>query len=185
MLTLAQNSAFVKFEAAAAEEAVKKATSGKVMLGEHELNVKPFYKGANKAANGPASPASSNHAAKPAPAPAKPAPAAAEPTARVPSTHTQRLVGRVAIVTGAAGALGKAIAQRLAKEGARVGLADLDEGGVKAVADAIVAAGGEAVGTRVDVSVESSISGWIDSVVQRWGRLDGAAPHSAHAALSA
>ena len=153
------------------------------MLGEHELNVKPFYKGANKAANGPASPAPSNHVAKPA-APAKPAPAAAEPTARVPSTHTQRLVGRVAIVTGAAGALGKAIAHRLAKEGARVGLADLDEGGVKAVADAIVAAGGEAVGTRVDVSVESSISGWTDSVVQRWGRLDGAT-HSPHMPLSA
>ena len=146
-----------------------KATAGKVMLGGIELNVKPFFKGAREVP-----PSSASDLAAPAAAGATSKPAAAEPTARVPATHSQRLVGRVAVVTGGAGALGKAIAQRLAKEGARVALADLDETGVKSVADALTNTGAEAFGMRVDVAVENSVSAWLDAVVKRWGRLDGA-----------
>jgi 3-hydroxybutyrate dehydrogenase len=84
----------------------------------------------------------------------------------------QRLVGKVALVTGAASGIGKATAQRLADEGARVALADVNEPVLGKVADAICAGGGQAVALRLDVTSESEWAAATNRILAGWGRLD-------------
>jgi NAD(P)-dependent dehydrogenase (short-subunit alcohol dehydrogenase family) len=62
------------------------------------------------------------------------------------------LENHIAVVTGAASGIGKAIAEGFAREGARVALLDIDEAAVSEVAQGIVKAGGRADGLRLDVS---------------------------------
>ena len=62
-----------------------------------------------------------------------------------------RVEGKVAVVTGAASGIGRATARRLAAEGARVGLADVDQAGGEGVAAQIREAGGDAFFRRTDV----------------------------------
>lgn len=78
-----------------------------------------------------------------------------------------RLTGRTAIVTGATGGLGRAIVVRLAQEGARVGVADLDIGVATSFADEM---GG--VGLALDVSSQASVTQAFDAFVEQTGRLD-------------
>jgi len=63
-----------------------------------------------------------------------------------------RLAGRVALVTGAGGEIGGAIAQRFAAEGAKVVIADINEANANATAEAVRKAGGAAVAQVTDVS---------------------------------
>jgi 3-oxoacyl-[acyl-carrier protein] reductase len=70
------------------------------------------------------------------------------------ATSSQR---RVAIVTGGARGIGQAIATRLAADGLRVAILDLDAGASERAAQVIVEGGGEAIGVCVDVSNESSV----------------------------
>jgi 3-oxoacyl-[acyl-carrier protein] reductase len=79
---------------------------------------------------------------------------------------------RVAIVTGAAKGIGAAIAERLAREGATVAIADVDEAGAGRESDRITAAGGQAFALRVDVSDPTSTRAMVETVVERAGRLD-------------
>jgi NAD(P)-dependent dehydrogenase (short-subunit alcohol dehydrogenase family) len=79
---------------------------------------------------------------------------------------------KVAAVTGASGGIGRAIALRLARAGARVEIASRDAVGGEATVAAIAAAGGEARFTPVDVAVPEEIEGWIEAVADRGGRLD-------------
>lgn len=79
------------------------------------------------------------------------------------------LDGRVAIVTGAARGIGAAIAQRLAGEGVRVVLADLDHA---AAAETALALGAEALAVRCDVSAEADVVACAGQAVERFGRLD-------------
>lgn len=79
---------------------------------------------------------------------------------------------QVALVTGAASGLGKAAAEVLAEAGATVVLADIDESGLAAVAEAISAAGGRAEPLPLDVSDRPAIRKAVDEVVARHGRLD-------------
>jgi 3(or 17)beta-hydroxysteroid dehydrogenase len=83
-----------------------------------------------------------------------------------------RVQDKVAIVTGAAGGLGRAEAALLAQEGARVLVTDLDPAGVEGVAKEIVASGGTAIAIRHDVSSESEWSRVIDRTLKEFGRLD-------------
>jgi NAD(P)-dependent dehydrogenase (short-subunit alcohol dehydrogenase family) len=83
---------------------------------------------------------------------------------------SQRLAGRIAIVTGAAQGIGATYAQALGAEGARVCVSDLLD--TAATVQAVEAAGGEAFGLRCDVSDETSVKAMVDAVIARWGRID-------------
>lgn len=84
----------------------------------------------------------------------------------------QRLSGRVAVVTGGAQGLGGATARRLAEEGARVLVADIDLETAQANVDRIRAHGDEAEAVRVDVGKHADIKAMVDAAVGSWGRLD-------------
>jgi len=80
-----------------------------------------------------------------------------------------RLDGKRAIVTGAGSGIGRAIAIRLASEGARVALADLDTEAAESVAAEI---DGETLIQRSDVTDAASVEALISGVVSEWGGLD-------------
>lgn len=82
------------------------------------------------------------------------------------------LEGRVAIVTGAGGGLGRAHALYLARQGARVVVNDLSEEAAGKVAGEIAAAGGEAMGVAASVTDEAAVAAMVEQVVARWGRID-------------
>lgn len=79
-----------------------------------------------------------------------------------------RFDGRHAIVTGAAGGIGRATALRLAADGARVGCLD-QAAGVEETVELIRAAGGEATGSTVDVRDEHSVRTAVDAVESVFG----------------
>ena len=76
---------------------------------------------------------------------------------------------KVAIITGAARGIGKAIAERYVKEGAKVVIADLNEPGAKAVASAL---GPNALGIKLDITEQASIDATIAATVAHFGGLD-------------
>lgn len=80
-----------------------------------------------------------------------------------------RLSGKTAFVTGAASGFGRAIAQRFAREGARVAVVDLNEVGAGAVA-AGLAGGGIAIGC--DVSDGNRVAEAVERAISEFGRLD-------------
>ncbi|ACT01610.1 SDR family oxidoreductase [Paenibacillus sp. JDR-2] len=83
-----------------------------------------------------------------------------------------RLEGRVAIVTGAASGMGKAIAELYAKEGAKVVVSDLNLEGAEVVAAGIQSNGGQAIAVKTNVADLSDINAMIDTAVQQYGTLD-------------
>jgi len=83
-----------------------------------------------------------------------------------------RFEKRVAIVTGAASGMGLLTAQRLAAEGARVVLTDVNEDAVTAEAERLCAEGAEAVGVRVDVRCYEEVSGAVAVALERYGQVD-------------
>lgn len=84
----------------------------------------------------------------------------------------QRLEGRVIIVTGGGHGIGKAYAARLATEGAKVVIAEIDENAALNVAKELCDAGYEALGVRTDVSDPASVEQMADTAVERFGRID-------------
>lgn len=83
------------------------------------------------------------------------------------------LADRVAVVTGSAGNIGRAIALRLARDGAAVMVHAKENGdGVAETQRLIEAAGGRADGHLADLSTEAGARGLIDATVGRFGRLD-------------
>lgn len=84
----------------------------------------------------------------------------------------QRLEDRVALVTGAASGIGRAIAERLASEGAAVMITDVsDEAGTQA-AKAITESGGKASFAHLDVTCEPEWQSAVATTVEAFGRLD-------------
>lgn len=83
-----------------------------------------------------------------------------------------RFEGRVAILSGAASGMGLLSAQRLAAEGAKVVLTDVDLDAVTAAANEIVEHGGQALGLKVDVREWEQVSAAVDTAVERYGSLD-------------
>ena len=83
-----------------------------------------------------------------------------------------RVDDKVAVVTGAAHGLGRAIATRLAAEGAHVTLGDIDGAGLERVVGEITRAGGRAAAVVGDVTEEEPAARLIEAAVSRGGRLD-------------
>jgi len=83
-----------------------------------------------------------------------------------------RLKGKVSIITGGASGIGKATALKFAKEGAIVAVGDLNLDAVEAIVAEIRAAGGEAVGYKVDVTNKGQISEMVADLKHRFGRID-------------
>jgi len=84
----------------------------------------------------------------------------------------ERLIDRVAIVTGGGGGIGGAAARALAREGASVLVVDIDEAAAGRVALGIDQAGGTAAAFRADLSEEADVLATIAAVAARFGRLD-------------
>lgn len=85
---------------------------------------------------------------------------------------SQALAGKVAVVTGAASGLGKAIAHTLAAAGAAIGVADMNIEGANAAAAEIVANGGRAIGVAMDVTDEAAVDAGVDQVAAAFGSID-------------
>ena len=78
-----------------------------------------------------------------------------------------KLQGKVAVVTGAASGIGRAIAERYLAEGARVAIAD-----VRGAAEAAQALGPDALGVVMDVTDERQVDGGVAQVVEKFGGVD-------------
>jgi NAD(P)-dependent dehydrogenase (short-subunit alcohol dehydrogenase family) len=83
-----------------------------------------------------------------------------------------RVKGKVAIVTGGGGGMGRAEAMLLAKEGAKIVVTDLDEAAVKKVAGEINSQGGKAVSLKHDVASEADWSLVLQKTLEEFGKLD-------------
>lgn len=86
--------------------------------------------------------------------------------------NRHRVMGKTAIVTGAAGGIGRAIASLLAKEGAKVVVTDINEVKGKEVAEGIRREGGVAVFVKHDVTSETDWSEVIEKTLAEFGKLD-------------
>ena len=82
------------------------------------------------------------------------------------------IAGKNALVTGAASGIGRAIALRLAREGARLHLLDIDAARLQAVVDEARRLGAEATGSRCDVAQSRQITAGINEVLNRWDHVD-------------
>jgi len=80
-----------------------------------------------------------------------------------------RLKDKSAIVTGAGSGFGKGIAMRFAKEGARVGVVDINAEAAREVASQI---GDSAFAMEADVSIDRDVSRMVQEALDRWGQLD-------------
>ena len=80
-----------------------------------------------------------------------------------------RLKDKTAILTGAGSGFGKGIAMRFAKEGARVGVIDINAEAAREVASQI---GNSAFAMEADVSIDGDVSRMVQEALDRWGQLD-------------
>jgi 3-hydroxybutyrate dehydrogenase len=83
-----------------------------------------------------------------------------------------KLVDKVCIVTGAASGIGREIAARFAREGARVVIGDLNRAAADAAAAAIGNEGGQAMAVAMDVTDEAQVNAAVAEVVEAWGGVD-------------
>src|SRR5262245_16501688 len=84
----------------------------------------------------------------------------------------KRLEQRIAIVTGAGQGIGRAIARGLAREGASIVIADVNEASANTVKKEIEAAGGSALAIHSDVSTENSVAAMVEKTLEAFRRVD-------------
>lgn len=83
-----------------------------------------------------------------------------------------RLNGKVAVITGAGSGIGAATAIAMAREGARIVVADINEAAAKAVVEQIEKAGGQALAVRADVTRAADNQLMVERALTAWGKLD-------------
>ncbi len=83
-----------------------------------------------------------------------------------------RLEGKVAVVTGACGGIGKAVVERFSQEGAMVVLADLSEESLRATVSELRLDPERCMAVQTDISQEKSVTALIEAAVERFGALD-------------
>ena len=81
------------------------------------------------------------------------------------------LQGKVAVITGGASGIGRAVAERAAAEGMKIVLADIEEGPLEQAVDDLGAAGAEAIGVRTDVADRASVEALRDRALDRFGAV--------------
>lgn len=79
---------------------------------------------------------------------------------------------KVAVVTGAGGGIGAAVALELARNGARVAVLDINANGAEATAKQAAAFGSDAIPVQVDVADAERVAAAADEVTRRWGAVD-------------
>lgn len=93
--------------------------------------------------------------------------------------NVSRHAGRVIVVTGAGRGLGFAFAKRVASEGARVAIAEIDSALGEAAAARLQAEGGQAIFVQTDVSDADSTRKMAAQVIEQWGAVDGLVANAA------
>jgi NAD(P)-dependent dehydrogenase (short-subunit alcohol dehydrogenase family) len=83
-----------------------------------------------------------------------------------------RLEGKVAVVTGGGGGIGRATAELFAREGARIVIAERDENAGRAAEESITAAGGQAIFVATDVSNEDEMQDLVATAIRTYGQVD-------------
>jgi short-subunit dehydrogenase len=86
--------------------------------------------------------------------------------------NTEEFTGKVAIVTGAAGGIGRESARLFAERGASVVVADINLPGAQETVDIITAGGGAAIAVQVDVASSASVKAMVETTIATYGRLD-------------
>lgn len=82
------------------------------------------------------------------------------------------LQNRVAVITGSASGMGKAMALRFAAEGCNIVVTDVNLSGAQSVAEEILSSGRKAIAVKADISNSSDIKSLIAQSVQHFGRID-------------
>jgi 2-hydroxycyclohexanecarboxyl-CoA dehydrogenase len=88
-----------------------------------------------------------------------------------PAEYVRPLEGKVAVVTGGASGIGLAISQRLARDGAKVAIFDLNVRGAEQAAAEIEASGATALGCGVDVASRQQLEAGVATVRSTWGPI--------------
>ncbi|MEE8425589.1 MAG: SDR family NAD(P)-dependent oxidoreductase, partial [Elusimicrobiota bacterium] len=85
---------------------------------------------------------------------------------------SDRLKGRIAIVTGAGRGIGRAVAIAYAREGATLALCSRTKDELEAAAAEVQKSGGKVFARTVDLSVREAVRGFAEETVKRFGRID-------------
>jgi 3-oxoacyl-[acyl-carrier protein] reductase len=82
------------------------------------------------------------------------------------------LIDQVAIVTGSGRGIGRAIAEALMSEGAKIVISDVNEELCQQTGEELKSAGGQVLGVPCNVTLSESVEKMVDSVIASWGRID-------------
>ncbi len=80
--------------------------------------------------------------------------------------------GKIAIVTGGASGMGRAVCEQMGRHGARMVVADINHEGAREVAESIIAAGGQARAVHLDVRQREDVHALVNETAREHGRLD-------------
>lgn len=89
------------------------------------------------------------------------------------SGMARRFEGKVVVITGAGGGIGRAAAVRFASEGARIALVDVSAAGLNQSVAAVERAGGEAISVEADVTRLAEVQRYVAATTERFGGIDG------------